>query len=63
VLAHQGCLTRLDGGYRKSGLLRHGFNLFCVFFGPGTGGYCGSHSGRRIATLLPSGLIRTEAPE
>jgi len=37
VLAHQSCLTRLDGGYRKSGLLRHGFNLFCVFFGPGHG--------------------------
>ena len=31
MLVDQCCLTRLNGGYRWSGLFRHGFNLFIVF--------------------------------
>jgi hypothetical protein len=30
VLVGQCCLTRLNGGYRRPGLFRHGFNLFIV---------------------------------
>ena len=60
VLAGQRRLPRPDGGYRRSGLFRHRFNLFVV---PRWLASSACHSGRRIATLVPSGLIRTEAPE
>jgi hypothetical protein len=47
VLTRESCLARLNGNYRKSGLLRHGFNLFIM---PADGRILPSHSGRRIAT-------------
>lgn len=41
MLVGQCCLTRLNGGYRRPGLFRHGFNLFIV--PRNLGGHCFSY--------------------